>query len=138
MNRIVACLALAMGAMFFLPTFASADCGCGCEAAPVVASACDCGCHSVSSCDSCNVCQERPRTRLRLTRVCKEVCRTKLVCTTDACGCRKMARVKVKKSVPRLRLVRVEVPKRTRCCKAKTSCCDTCSSCQSDCGCGCN
>ncbi len=159
MNRFTAILVL--GAAMALPTFANAQCGCGCDA-PVVAacdsvcgsacdsvcgceSACDsvCGCESAGTCDPCNACTDccKPtRKRLRLVRVNKEVCRTQRVCTTDCCGCPKSTRVRVRKCVSRLRLVRVEVPKRTRCCK-KTKCCDTCNSgcntCDTGCGCGC-
>ena len=136
MNRITAILVL--GAVFAIPAFANADCGCGCDA-PAATACCDngCGCESAcnSCCDTCNTgCNDCcTRTRLRLVRVCKPVCRSKRVCTTDCCGCSRMTRVRVTKCVPRLRLVRVEVPKRCGCCK--TQCCDPCNSCQNDCCC---
>ena len=144
MNRFTAILVL--GAVFALPAFVNADCGCGCDALPVAApcdSGCQPACHSCDPCNTCDTCNNPcTRKRLRLVRVCKDVCRTKRVCTRDCCGCPKLTRVKVRKSVSRLRLVRVEVPQRSRCCK-KTSCCDPCNSCnndcgvQNDCGCGC-
>ena len=144
MNRIS--LALAFCAMLFVPAFASADCGCGCDALPVSAGCgCDalpvdtgCGCHTAcdpcatsccdpcatsccdpcatSCCDPCDSCRcERPRKRLRLVRVSKEVCRRQKVCTTDCCGCPTTKTVRVRKCVNRLRLKRVEVAPRSRC-----------------------
>ena len=126
-------LALAFAAVLSLPTNSFADCGCGCDTC------------AVSSCNTCQddcCCKPRTRTRLKLVRVCKEVCRTEKVCTTDCCGCPTTKRVRVKKRVSRLRLARVEVPPRKRCCKpAVDPCnsCNTCDPCQNDgCGCGCN
>lgn len=130
---------LAFGAVLALPGFSFADCGCGCNASV-----------QASPCDTCNACQQdccqpKPRTRLKLVRVCKEVCRTKRVCSTDSCGCPTTKRVRVTKRVPRLKLVRVEVPPRQRCCKkpacpcpchkpAPCGCADPCA----NTGCGCN
>ena len=97
-----------------LPAIATADLGgCGCDGPAVVACDSGCGCHT-SCCDPCNNCCNDccKRTRLRLVRTCKEVCRTQRVCTTDCCGCSRLTRVRVKKCVPRLRLARVEVPSR--------------------------
>ncbi len=125
--------------MFFavlaLPAFVNADCGCGCDGPAVIAvdsgcgcdavqdsccntgcnSCCDTGCGCQSSCDCCNSCNSGcndccTRTRLRLKIVCKDVCRSKRVCTTDRCGCSRLSKVCVRKRVPRLRLEREEVP----------------------------
>lgn len=151
MNRFTTLLVL--GAAFALPTFVSADCGCGCDALPAVSGCgCDampaatgCGCEAAPACNTCNDdCRcKRTRTRLKLVRVCKDVCRTQRVCTTDCCGCPTTKRVRVKKSVSRLKLVRVEVQARERCCRSRCSTpCNTCApACPSDpcsTGCGCN
>ena len=88
----------------------TSDCGCG-QPAPVA----DCGCgEPVADCG----CAPRTRKKLTLTKVSKEVCRLKRVCTTDACGCPKREWVKVKKTVCRNKLTCIDVPARERsgCC----------------------
>ena len=143
MNRFT--MLLVLGTAFALPTFASADCGCGCDAPVVAGCGCDAAPAPCNTCDTCNTgCQDacgckRTRTRLKLVRVCKDVCRTARVCSTDCCGCPTMKRVRVMKSVPRLKLVRVEVPARQRCCRPSCDPCDPCGQAQpTSCGCGCN
>ena len=84
------------------------DCGCGAPA-PVA----DCGCgEPVADCG----CAPRTRKKLTLTKVSKEVCRLKRVCTTDCCGCPKKEWVRVKKTVCRTKLSCVEVPRKERSC----------------------
>ena len=151
MNRIS--LALAFCAMLTLPAFASAHGDCGCHSHPV-STGCgcdapcgnDCGCNTqcdpcaTSCCDPCDRC-DRPRKRLRLVRVSKDVCRRQRVCTTNCCGCPTSKTVRVRKCVTRLRLKRVEVAPRSRC---KTGCNDPCQNQCDPCGvavdygCGCN
>ena len=129
---------LAFSAVLAMPGISFAQCDCGCDA-PVVAS---------NPCDTCAqpkcCCQPRPRTRLKLTKVCKDVCRLKRVCTTDACGCPTTKLVKVAKKVSRLKLVRVPVePRKPRCsclrrpakpCGCAAPAVDPCG----NTGCGCN
>lgn len=139
MNRIS--LALALCAMLTVPAFASAHEDCGCHTHPVSAGCgCDaplshdCGCDTcaTSCCDPCDPCRcDRPRKRLRLVRVSKEVCRRQRVCTTDCCGCPTSKTVRVRKCVTRLRLQRVEVAPRSRCNNA-------CDPCGTTTACGCN
>ena len=81
----------------------SSDCGCG---EPVA----DCGCAPEPSC------APRTRKKLTLTKVSKEVCRLKRVCTTDCCGCPKSKLVRVKKTVCRTKLTCVDVPRKERSC----------------------
>ena len=133
MNRIT--FVLALGALIAAPAFAAADHhGCGCDALPT-ASACENGCGCEATCNPCDdCCCERTRTRLRLVRVSKEVCRRARVCTTDCCGCPTTKRVRVSKCVTRLRLQRVEVAPRQRCC-APAPCNDCCDPCPTSCGC---
>jgi len=72
---------------------------------PVAAPAQDCGC-----------CQPAPapcvktRKRLKLVDVQQEVCRAKLVCGTDACGCPTKQLVRGKQMVTRKKLTLVEEP----------------------------
>ena len=119
---------IVFGAALALPGFAVADCGCAADPCDACAPCVECA----TVCNDPCCCQPQTRTRLKLVRVCKEVCRTQRVCTTDACGCPTTARVRVVKNVSRLRLARVEVPARHRCC-ADTGC-STCQAVQ-DCGC---
>ena len=115
----------------------SSDCGCGAAPAPAVA---DCGCGAPEP--SC--CAPRTRKKLALTKVSKEVCRLKRVCTTDCCGCPKKEWVRVKKTVCRTKLTCVDVPRKERSCclggrlKGMMSRLGSCG-CRSqadDCGCG--
>ena len=80
---------------------------CGCDAAPVA----DCGCAPEPTC-----CAPRTRKKLVLTKVSKEVCRLKRVCSTDCCGCPTSKLVRVKKTVCRNKLTCVEVPRKERSC----------------------
>ena len=77
-------------------------------------------CTTSSAQDCCNLapacgCAPAPvrkttRKKLALVNVTKEVCRTKVVCGTDACGCPTKQRVKVKECVTRKRLALVDTP----------------------------
>ncbi len=103
-------LPLLMAGAIFVPSVASADCGCGATSAyPAMVCGCDC----------CPV-----KTRKKLMRVEKQVTRCQRVCVVDECGNTRVERVPVTKTVTRLQRVRVPVEPRCRC---KTPVC----------GCGC-
>ncbi len=70
---------------------------------PTISAAQDCGC-----CDPAPVCAPKPRKKLALVDVSREVCRLKSTCVTDECGCTKSKLVAVKECVTRKKLALVD------------------------------
>ncbi len=81
---------------------------------------------AAQACQDCCPCPQndccKRQKRFAVQCVTKEVCRLKVVCVTDECGCTRRQLCRVPTTVTRKRLVRVN-----RCCYETT--CDCCGGC---------